>query len=582
MTSRLYSKVAAEVCEKLTPDMPLNGMKLNQILTEFGGDVSLPDLVNEYVFDSKLRRAALSLIVTHIRFQKDVSKLDFERLVKLQELSEMPVNVARQIAIILAFCRPEVRSMERFIGHRDAIIKSITFHLGNDLNSVETLFDKKESIVARACALESLFFGSDLPENDFSSLIENQNETLLNLELLRLHCLEEVRAKTPKFLEFVENFLQKKSSPIFVEAALYALIGYPRITPFIAKSLGSLLSKPLFTKAALTVIAHLPDEELKNFDSDLIVKISRNFGSCDLSLESACLNHLLLAGIPFVPDCVCDLLGVYTEFDQIHDLLRQIFFINLESRTCALNFGFLSLVLEDLVNADHISPVLQTLCVFLYNFPEGQNLLIETWPVEVLIALFDSSDLVLQFFLCLISGNCDSQSVFLECPTNGGKRLIDLVLESFSKSRACPVLLAELLAGLGRSDEIRGFFGRSKAFSKFVLRLSYGVEHGDVGLVEGVMRIIATIAYFEDGCDLVFGDARMGKVLVRMLGSAEISGVETFRLFMRNLKSNTVHWKMVEKMAKDQGHSISERIREISEGKPVRSRDPENTSGSNL
>jgi hypothetical protein len=199
-----------------------------------------------------------------------------------------------------------------------------------------------------------------------------------------------------------------------------------------------------------------------------------------------------------------------------------------------------------------------TVSMFLYGFPEGQEALLNTWTRGRLVQLFDTSPSVLHFFLCLTFRNELMQAMFVQ--TSQSTSLFDILFNAFDSARSSPPLLLVLIAQLVNSEEVRQSLYRKKKISKLVLRLSYAVDHHDIPLCDGMLRIIATLAYYEDGRQGIFSQAHAMDVFMKMLVANEVFENDVFQLLMNNLRTVPWAWKALTSAARQIGREAHERM----------------------
>ena len=568
LAAKTSSSAAARICEELTPQMPATGMKLNQALTEFGGDCALPDKITDYIIDQQLRRAALSLVITHMQFGKKIVNVDFERVFSLFDY-ELPINVLRQAALMLSES-PKSKDSEFLIHQRDAIIKAIGLHITapsqSSIDSVITIaMNEKEALCVRASAVEYLanFYLSRPNEirADFSVLYPSEpKETMLNLQLLRLAAVPSVRNTIPNFLNFVEAFFEETSSPLFSNAALIALVGYTDIDESTADIITQLAMNPNHYKYALDILCSYGTDTLQLFTSRIITTIAQNIALCDPLVELVCINNLVVAGIEFPGDAMPGLLSVYDSFSDracLHNVLSVVFNASFEAREAAIDNGFVDTALAEYTKTKKAF-VLETLSVFMYDFEPGQEAVANTLTVGGLLSLFSLTDVVLKFFLCLTFRNEYTQSLFVEA--TGDKSLMEAVFASFDNSRVVPHDFLLLMAHIMNSSKVREYIIKRRKMQKLLMRLTYSVTHADYQLCEHMLKIFATLTLYEDGCQEIFEKTQSWALFVKMIDDQTISSFTVFHLLIHNLKSNPTTWKALTTSARDAGRATLDHL----------------------
>lgn len=573
LCAKTPSAAAASLCEKYVEIVPSNAMKLNQALIEFGGDCSLPDRIVDYILDPKLRRIALSLVTTHMKFKKDVSSIDFMRIARLLE-GDLPINIKRQLMIMLANV-PKGMVDTDFMKQRDAIVKSAAFHFAdltrNHLDDAyKCVFGDNEAVISKACALEFIIMFYLKEKNfkidrDFSQLfMDVQGENLFSLQLLRFLSIQQIRSQVMSFEKFVIPFLSLDGSPLFVNAALTSLIGYNFTNGEIAKRITKLASMKQYLHNIIIILSQLPDQTLLLFNQKIIVEICNHIKDDDIYLSFICINHFLLAGIEFPPQCVKSLLSVYDLFidsTALHAVLSQIFSSSKECKMEALKAGFLQMARKEIVmygeNPSRYKRIWKMVSCFVFDFREGQIGLLDLWTVETLAEFFDTSDTLLKFFLCYAYDNEITQSSF--CGP-----LLDLVFDEFDKTRICSKLLLKLIAMILNSEDVRRSCYKQKRVQKFIPRLNYAVSHKEWDLCEGMLSILNTLSCYEDGSQELFDKSRISDVFVNLLSNQNVIKLPIFAVLIRHLKSNMVTWKALTYATRKSNIELLNRLNQLS------------------
>jgi hypothetical protein len=99
-----------------------------------------------------------------------------------------------------------------------------------------------------------------------------------------------------------------------------------------------------------------------------------------------------------------------------------------------------------------------------------------------------------------------------------------------------------------------------QCYGKLVLRLSYAVDHHDIPLCDGMIRIITVLVFDEDGCQEVFNQSHTADIVLKMLADKEIHAMDSFQLLLRNLCFNSAAWKTVTAAARQAGRGAHEKL----------------------
>jgi hypothetical protein len=549
LTAKTPSAAAAKICQRFEQHHVQNALKLNQALVETGGDCPLPSRIIEYVLDPSTRRSALSCLVTHARFKKDLpADLDFDRLRDLYG-QQLPVNINRQLGALLLF-QERNEAATRICEHRDAVTKSLAFHRAPADSEMAALAlvcasNDKESICARAAAVELLCkFCRDrpVPSQNLAALYHTHTgETLLSLQLLRFLNIPSVRSQVSQANEFIVPFLHPDTNELFVKAGLNALFGQP-FGADIAVALTSLVRVELYTNHVLQVIALAPESSLAYFESDLIEAICTTFGHCNLTLSMAAINHVLLSGVLFPAHCMERLISLYeTYLDAsctstcLHAVFSQVFASSDDARDVALAHGFPMLVIRELAeaaeNEEHFDEVLNMCAQFVYGYPPAQRAIFKEWTIETLIDLFHPSPTTLHFYLSLAARNPEAQALF--ATEVNSESLLVRILELFDLGKNCDAALIQLLGTVLNSEVVRRIVYRKKKVKAFVSRLTYAVAKKDWAIAEAMLRVFVTLTFFQDGVD----------ELIEILSeNDEVWETLLLQLFVRNLRGHARIW----------------------------------------
>lgn len=552
LCAKQSSPAAAKLCEKYVNDVPGNSMKLNQALIEFGGNCQLPDKITEFILDPKLRRTALSLVTIHMKFKKDISKVNIMQLVPLLE-DELPINIKRQVMMLLVNLHKGKVDTD-FMRQQDAVVKSLAFHFA-DLNSnhlddaLNCIFNQKEAICSRAAALEFIimYYAQNQEievDRDFSILyLDSEGENLFVLQLLRFLSFPQIREQLMSFESFISPYLTLEASQLYANAALQSLVGYNITNKKLANCLTELESRREYVHYVNVVLSQLNSRSLQLFDSQIIVEMCKHIKHDDISLAFICINHLLLAGIPFPPESIKYLLSVYDLFIDgtiLHAVLSHIFLQFYDCKAAALKFGILNSVKNEITtygdNYSRFKKIMKTVSCLIYDFPQGQNALLNLWTIDPLIEFFDTSDTMMKFYLCYAYKNETTQKSFC------GK-LLDLVFDEFDKTRVSPPLLLRLIASILHSPDVRKECYKQKRIQKVLPRLNYAISQRDHDLYEGMLYIMYTLTCYEDGKEELFDKNRITDVFILMLSNQNITKLPIFSLLIGNLKTNNVTWK---------------------------------------
>lgn len=180
------STAAAKMCAKMGHEAITTALKLNQSIVEYGGDCPLPESITDCVLDPMTRRAALSLLTTHLKFRKEITNIDFDKVAQLLD-ETLPVNVTRQIASLLMVNAME-RAAVKLCEQKDAVTKSLAFHQVEPTSETVALAlvcasSDREAICSKAAATELIYrfcMTNPVPSQNLAALFHaNTGETLL-------------------------------------------------------------------------------------------------------------------------------------------------------------------------------------------------------------------------------------------------------------------------------------------------------------------------------------------------------------------------------------------------------------------
>ncbi|OHT03187.1 hypothetical protein TRFO_06876 [Tritrichomonas foetus] len=584
LDAKRASTAASSICEKYMNEMPMGAMKLAQVLIEYGGECKLPENICEYIVDPKYCRTALSLVVTAMRFKKEVNNIDFEKLetlIKYLEEERLPINVKRQLSALLLLKEKSDLSL-KFAESSDAITKSFGFHtaIPNSESAALALSvasQETEAICARAAALE-LFTDycrtNPPPSDNLAALYHTSTgETIFSLQLLKMLQIPSIRAQVSKANEFILSFLDSKCPPLYVNCALQCLLGIDFDDAKIAVALSELLPIKQYTDNVLQVLATTPDKSLNYFTSDIHQIICSTFAyDCDLNLAFVCINHLLLAGIPFPSCSVKILINLYQSFleasccsSALHTILPQIFNASTDAKEIALENGFPDLLYSELTvsreNKVHFNCVILTAAEFVFGFKEGQLALVKSWQLDTLIDIFQPTSEVLHFFLCLTSRNVEIETMY--ATEIGTGSLLKLLLEAFNSVHIQTPQVIQLLACILHSDVIRRVIYRKKKVKTFVSRLFKYVSMKNWKFAESLIRLFAVLTFYSDGIDNLLDSTHIAEMLEILMENDEIIQMDIFRILATNIKGHTRTWAGVQQSFKKHNKQLYEVFMEI-------------------
>lgn len=514
---------AAEVCNKLLPSAPEIGLKLAQVITEFEGECELPESITEYILDEKLRRPALSYVVTRIRFNQSIEGVDNESVLKLLRVKQ-PINVTRQLLTINALNgRGEIGSAN--ITQKDPFSKSLAFYSANleDLTAkaaIAIALDDRESVCSRAAAAEFLveyFQDHEVPNMVLTSLFQGQfGENPLTLALLRLLSIPAVRELTPVFEDFVIMYINEESSMLFCIAGLYTLFGHETSNPKIIAALTELINTEEYTEIILNLLASFSEQTLAQFNEEMLFYITDALRDCSMS-ALICINRMLLIGKVKVPNESSELIfDFYHEKRQetlfsptLHTVIAQVFNASINAREIFLNKGFLPLVLEELLasEGEQRAVVLRTISQFIFNYREAQTRILKEWKIETLYRLFKPDKATLNFFLCLVKSNDETQKCFGDNIKGKSRSLLDKLFSYIEKLRTqqCPGELLELYANILNSRSIRNkMFMKPDRIKEYVSSIQTHAAEKRLDLLESWLRVFITLTLYEDGLDKLY------------------------------------------------------------------------------
>lgn len=579
LDAKRSSPKAIQLCEKHIDEAPPIGMKLAQALIEYSGQVKLPEKITDYIVDPQTRRTALSLVITAMKFKNPVEGIDFEKLNPLYE-EEQPVNIRRQLAA-LVLLKGKCELANKFTEYADAITKSIGFHVAvsdseTSLLALTIASRENEAICARASALE-LFneycHSNPPPSDNLAGLYHiSTGETIFSLELLKMLQVPAIRQQVSKANEFILSFLSPKNQPLFIKCALQCLLGIDFDNAQIAEALNELLRMPEYTDSVLQVLATTPARSLSYFNSDIHDIICSTLKACDLNLAFVCINHLLLAGIPFPNTSVKLLINLYRSFldasccsSALHTILPQIFNVSPEAKEVALKNGFVDLLFSELnvarENKVHFNCVILTASEFVFGYEEGQKAIAETWKLETLIDIFQPTTEVLHFFLCFASRNIEIETLFAQ--EIGQESLLYRLLDAFDGVQLSTPQVIQLIACVMHSDVVRRVIYRKKKVKSFVSRLITYVSTKNWIFAESMVRLFAVMTFYADGIDKLLDSTHIAELLEILMENEEIVEMSIFRVFAHNIKCHTRTWSAVQQSFKQYNKRLYELFMEI-------------------
>lgn len=561
ISAKKVTQKGIEICNKLLPQCPDLGLKLAQVETEFGGEVQMPEKINEYILDEKLRRTALGFLVARCNQKQSLEGLNYESIKYLFD-EKLPTNVLRQmITVFSTLGRSSIGN--NFIVSKDPLIKSFAFHCSEltEINSkaaIACATDEREAICSRAAAVEFLveyYNTNEVPNMILTQLFYNQSgENPFTFYLLRLLSIKEVRATIPVFQEFVLKYLSRESSQIFCLAAINALAGFDITDKAIFNALEDLINIDEYTEPILFVLPTLSDETLRNFDSQMLFYITDALDAeFDIDMILVCMNRLLLLGIEFPDESMEKVLEMYKKFVdrhfvsfKLHHVMNQIFQQSMSARKICLENSFLDLILTELLHVDQNlrDVVYTTLSQFTYNYPDAQNTIRDTWGVETLHELFSPHKSTLHFFLCFVKYNDHTQKTFTEQikgPTLL-ERLLELVGDLHKQEE--PMLLLELFSNILHSRSVRNRVCTNRhLIAKYVNQVRRYAGDSNKTLLDGWLRVFITMTMYEDGLDHLYELTRVSELLLYFVTvGAVVKESKMFLIFLRNLIRDKKRW----------------------------------------
>lgn len=563
-----------EICNKLLPQSPDLGLKLAQVETEFGGDVQMPEKINEYILDENLRRQALGFLVARIKQKQNLDGVDYEKIKPLFN-EKLPTNVLRQLLTVFSeLGRSEIGN--QFIIQKDALAKSFAFHTAemNEINSKAALAcatDEREAICTRAAAVEFLveyYSNHEVPEMILTMLFNNQSgENPLTFYLLRLLSIKAVRDSIPVYEDFVINYLNEKTSEIFCKAAIYSLEGFDIHKKEIFAAMEDLINLDEYTEPILYVLPTLSDETLGNFGPQMLFYVTDTFSAenIDIDLVLVCINRLLLLNIKFPVESMENILSMYKKFIdkqfvsyKLHHVMNQIFLQSDEAKSYALSHGFLDLILTEIKyvkDPTFCDIAYTTLSQFVYNYKNAQDRILKEWSAETLSELFISEKSTLHFFLCFVKGNEDAQKKFTEPKSSPLLDKLNGFIDTHTKQKE-PLLLLELLANVLHSRSVRNKVYTSKnLIIKYYTQVKkYASKSNCKELLDGWLRVFITLTMYPDGIRNLNGDedAKLSELLLYFItNEAVVKESRKFLILLRNLINDSI-WESLKEDIKKQ------------------------------
>lgn len=565
LSCRMSAPALCDFCSKHINDSPEIGLKLAEALTEFGGDVKIPDEINDYIMNEEIRRSALAFITAKLKNKQAIIEVDLEILKKLLD-NPLPTNVLRQVLAIISSFNVRLPNMNLFFGQKDPVIRSLVFHLAevNEESANEAVniaFNDNEAVITRTVCIELLseyFMTHEIMRNKhFIDLFYHQKgETAFTFALMKLLCIPDIRDQIEIYESFVLQFLTTKSSERFAKIALYSLQSYELSNQEIVTALGNLINDDRYTNLVLHLLTTLSSETLSNFTSEMIFYITDALEQFDVELALVSVNKLINAGVKFPDQSMLHVLSLYKSIverkehsETLRAVMSQIFHFSMSARNISLKNGFLQMALVEMLYAptEHFYSIVRMVSVFIYNYKKGQNWILKIWELKTLHSLFTINPTILHFFLCYAKQNENTQQSFSQVYNNA--TLLDTILESIETAKRASniYLLLELFSNILNGKSVRNrLYINQRLIPHYVQLVQKYASEKKVGPLEGWLRVFIMLTLHPDGIEKLYEFTRVPELLLFFFKScAEIRNNRIFLTFMRNLINDKKHWNSV-------------------------------------
>lgn len=552
-SAKMTTQKCSIICESLFEKSPELAFKLAQTIVEYGGDVKFPPNIDDYIYDGATQRSCLSFLVTYLNFKKKV-EIDYTRLETLVD-SSTPVNILRQVSALLSV-RPRSIIGNKLIEQKDAVIKANGFRCATICEELKEMASKlalcdQQAVCVRAAAVEYICeYLRRRPENFQLSILFNEIHgwTPLSFALLKLLHIPGIREQLPHFEQFINGYLVK-DFPIFAVAAIYALKGYEISLDTTIQALTDLINISELTDCILNIMTTFSEETLRKFSPEMIFCITDALSdNIDIKLALVIVNNLLCAGVEFPDQSMEHLIALYRKcienkcsIEYLHTVLTQAFQVSKSSKSVALSMKFDKLIIKELKNSmgQHGDTVFMTVSMYIINYHKAQNRLVNSWKLEFIHEIFDTSYAVINFLLSLVKRNDETSSKFL-VPVDG-VTLLDRVTDSLDSGNP---LVLELFANLLNCHKVRNkVLLRKSVIPTFVSYVQeYSYDRRSKSLLEGWLRVFITISLHLDSLDKLYGSGKVSDLLLSFFYSGdEIRQNRMFIIFLGNLIRSKAH-----------------------------------------
>ena len=590
--SRTPSKTIAKMVEEMFHACPDISLKLMQAIVEFGGQCKLPDNITDYILDEQTQRSALSCAVTFLRFNKDISSVEIDRVTLLLDHNP-PVNITKQI-ITLASTKGRSEIGTKLLEHQDSVVKSLAFHIAEltpdvEAIAIKTAFDDQLKVCLRSSAIEFLaeyYNNHPVAKEEFQILYYKANgETLYTYSLLLLLRHVEIRNRVKDITKFVAQFIRADSSEPYTFAALNALHHLSFNDKRLCELITDLLKEDKYFLKIVHLLTTFSTETLSRFTTETVLLVTQGIDKSfnmeiDLRTNLVCINKLLFVKtIEFPAECAGTIMKLYHAFVStgnseylLHLVIQHMFHRSLKSRKVASKSGFVEISLEEIqmVEPENRFIILKTCSIFMHGYEKGQAKLMKIWGTDFLSEIFTPDKTTTVFFLCMTTGNNFTQSMFLNPSSQKREKNITInkqttlydklakYIENPTLKKVHPLLL-QLLATLINNEQCRNYlFSNRKIIPHYVSTMEKYVSLQDTLLLENWLKIFVVITLYIDGQTRLHELVRIPELLVDFFrGNKQIRENKQFICFIRNIVKSKL-WSAI----KDKVYRICNENRE--------------------
>lgn len=565
-SSRFASRAATEICIELLPEAEDLGLKLLQIIVEFGGNSPIPDFIDDLIENVSTRRQALSFLVTKINFKQSIH-CSFDKLNDF-DIDDLPTNIVRMIATILSI-QGRGSHGDKFLVSKDPVSKAFGYHCAqlNQYNSaaaLSTAVREDEFLPTRAAAVEFLveYYQNNSADNRLSLLyMDQKGENMFTLQLLNLLTVPGILENVKDYQSFIAQYLKKDVETSFVIAALHALYSREVTDKVMIEDICELINIDRYTDTVVKVVLTFPVETIRLFSENFFFYVCDIFSDDGFDFDSSLrlISELIMAKVPFPNQGMENLLEFYQKFvdnrtnnkrlcnpTYIQTVLKQIFNYSKKSKVIAIKNGYLDIVFQD-IQADtdnqYLFLIYNTLSVFLYEFEDGQNALIKEWGAETIINLFKKLNIndnqyvvsFSSFLLSLVYKNENARGMFAVFNDQRKNKLghtmfvylICIVRET--QNYAVVQLIGQLL----HSQSIRIQFFKTE-FLREVIDMILDGEIPERSVNEW-LKVLIILTLYKDGVSKIYSSINVVEVVLWLLTIDQFRANKLFLLLLRRL-----------------------------------------------